>query len=665
VKGSFKMWTHPIKAILQKLKPFLGEKADLLWIRYQTAEKMEKPDWERNINLLAQKYGVDTVEDMIVLPPPLPGISAGDLNIGKTKYLDHAPADFGLHFSELTRHMGIFGSTGSGKTSLAKNILRQLIYKNIPFIVFDWERNYRDLISEHPNLKVFTVGTNVMPFYFNYLAVPPGLTYQEYIKSVVDVFNRAYVGGVGSDSVLLKVFDKAYQDADIPTTKEAHEIMDKEMKGKLKGREMLWKQSTKRMFDFLEYGGTGDMLSVRENYPVKALFEDFIVFELGGLASPYDKRFFIEMFTLWYWLHKEHDGIQHESLKHVLVFEEFHNIVEGSEKEDLIQKIFRQIRKYGTGLIIIDQTPSLIPNPIFENLYAKITFTLNHWSNVRSVADAMFMGPEERRFIGMLKTGQAICRLSARHTMPFLLDIPFIGEGPQVADEDLKAHMARFSVFSSVKPAPAGERSTIRSFQKQESLTPLAKILLADIGTDPFMAISIRYKKLGLGAAQGTDIQKELLEKAYVNPITLDGKKFLEITDKAKTTLESYDIHPSTGHGRGGFEHAYYVNEIKNLLVDAGGFAFIEQDDIDVVGYRIKVDGEHTVAVQVETGKSDIKKNLVTLANYKADERYMVATNKAGEAKIAALFIKTDPSIQGLITVLPAKAFLKNYSLKS
>ena len=117
-------------------------------------------------------------------------------------------------------------------------------------------------------------------------------------------------------------------------------------------------------------------------------------------------------------------------------------------------------------------------------------------------------------------------------------------------------------------------------------------------GAEPFIPISKRYKKLGLGAAQGTDVQKELLEKGYVNPVTIDGKKFLEITDQAKQTLKQYDITPSSGYGRGGFEHAYYINEIKTYLVDSGGFVFIEQDDIDIVGYRLKIDGEHTIAIE-------------------------------------------------------------------
>ena len=392
-----------IKETLRKLKPFIGRKADGLWIRYSFADYKERDEWTRIIHILAQKYKVDPVEETIVLPPPGKDISAGDISMGKVRYLDQAGYDFGLGLPELSRHTGIFGSTGSGKTTLAKNILRKLMDRNIPFIVFDWEKSYRDLAAIDSRVKVFTIGSDAAPLYFNFFKSPEGIPYREYIKNVIEVFNRAYLGGVGSDSVLLKVFDQAYKSHELPTVEDARRILEGEMGGKkLRGREMLWKQSSLRMLQFMSYGGTGKLYNVTEFFPLEKLMGEFVVFELGALASSNDKRFFIEIFTLWYWLFMEQQGIEHESLKHVLLFEEFHNIVENSKHDDLIQKIFRQIRKYGTGLIIIDQTPSLIPNAIFENLYTKISFSLSHQRNIAAVASAMYMDRDQMKYIGLL-----------------------------------------------------------------------------------------------------------------------------------------------------------------------------------------------------------------------------------------------------------------------
>jgi len=36
-----------IKDTLRKLKPFIGKKADKLWVRHSTGDRMEKQEWEQ------------------------------------------------------------------------------------------------------------------------------------------------------------------------------------------------------------------------------------------------------------------------------------------------------------------------------------------------------------------------------------------------------------------------------------------------------------------------------------------------------------------------------------------------------------------------------------------------------------------------------------------
>ena len=186
-----------VKSILRKLKPFIGQKADGLWLRYNASNVKERQEWLTIINILKEKHHIDDIDEDIVLPPPDRNLAQGEIPLGNIRYLNHPTYPISIHRPELTRHTGIFGSTGTGKTTLTKNILREMIRINVPFMVFDWEKNYRDLVNEFPQVKVFTIGSDVSPFFFNYFKMPEGLTYPEYVKNVVEVFNRAYLGGVG------------------------------------------------------------------------------------------------------------------------------------------------------------------------------------------------------------------------------------------------------------------------------------------------------------------------------------------------------------------------------------------------------------------------------------------------------------------------------------
>jgi len=653
-----------IKLILRKLKPFIGKRADGLWIRYNSSNFKEQKEWLTVINLFKEKYHIDDIEEAIVLPPPNKGLADGDITLGNIRYLGQPAYKIGVRLPELTRHTGIFGSTGTGKTTIAKNILRELIKINVPFIIFDWERNYRDLVKEYHQIKVFTIGSDVSPLFFNYLKMPEGLTYKDYVKNVIEVFNRAYLGGVGSDSVLLKVFDKAYQEHNEPTTEDARKILAGEMTGKkLRGREMLWKQSSLRMLEFLSYGGTGKIYNVHDFYPIEKLQEDFVIFELGALSNSNDKVFFIEMFTLWYWLYKEHQGAEDERLKHLMVFEEFHNIVDNSQKDDLIQRIFRQIRKYGTGLLIIDQTPSLIPNPVFENLYTKITFSLNHQKNVGAVASAMNMTFDERKFIGMLKTGQAICRLMGRYNYPFLIDVPFTRKPLNIPDKEIQEHMKDFYKDYSQSNLSLTEIEPLRIPTHRFIPSPLERVFLEDLLNRPFEGADKRAKKLGLIPRDASNIQKTLVENGVIKPVIVERKKLFEVTKSGTEILFKIGLKIER-EGNQGLEHRYFLEQVRQAFLQNGWFTYKEKHDIDLV-----LENEtRVIAMEFETGQNNRDqtiRNMEKLIKFNADQRFIIATNTIALQKSKALLSASHLPDKDAIQVTLARDLPKSLPLNS
>ena len=657
---------NPIKSTLQKIKPKLRPegrpKLDKLWMLYKMADYRDRQDIEQRINKLAVKYGVSTIDDQILLPPPTETEQDGDISIGAITYLDEQKSEFKLKTSELTRHLGIFGYTGTGKTTLARNIIRSLVEKKIPFIIFDWETSYRSLAKEYSQIKVYTVGKDVSPFKFNFFNLPPGIDYQDYVKSVIEIFSKCYVGGVGSDTIMKRIFDLAYQYDRLPKLDQVKTILDGMMTGKaqMRGREMLWKQSVLRMIEFMLYGSTGAIYN-SQSTDIEPVFNDYVIFELGGLSYANDKHFFTEILTLWYMLKLAHKGTEDENLKHVLIFEEFHNIVYNSKRDDLIQKIFRIIRKYGTGIIAIDQEPCEIPNAIFENMGTKVAFAQTTSKNVNTIAGAMFLDKDQRNYIGLLRKGEAIVRTHERSPYPFMVTVPFTGHPPHITDEEIRTAMKPFSELSTntqthiptKPPLPPGRGTEYPPSSGEQ-------ILLQDIAINPYNGTDQRYKNLGLTSREGNEIKEKLTNRGFLIPVSVDRKTLYALTDAAKTylTTKKFEI-PS--QARGGIEHNYWLEQVKERYKKRG-FPFKEKDDIDLVIIELKGETETATAVQIETGKSNIEKNIETLIKHNFDHRFMLATSTKALAKIQKLI--NDSLLPGKerIQILTAKKFLSHPS---
>jgi hypothetical protein len=176
--------------------------------------------------------------------------------------------------------------------------------------------------------------------------------------------------------------------------------------------------------------------------------------------------------------------------------------------------------------------------------------------------------------------------------------------------------------------------------------------MLENIAQKPILGLVKRLKELGIKVSHGYRMIEELLGLNLINPVTVDGNRLYELTQNGKKTLGK----KMPQRGRGGLEHRYYLEKIKTHYLKNDGFTFVEKDDIDLVVDTI----ERTMAIQMETGKSDIQANLTKLGRYKADLKYMVATNRETEIKIKEMLKDLLVPDRENIRVIFAKDFLEN-----
>jgi hypothetical protein len=633
---------------LRILQPAIGAKKanQLRQMYYFEDDYRAKREIENYIELMISRFVKTQIHEQIVLPPPPLEICQGEIDIGTVEYMDRPQHQFSLKLKDLNRHTGIFGSTGSGKTTLASNLIRKMRKNGIPFLIFDWEQSYRNLCSEFHDVVVFTLGSDINPLYLNPLNLPPGISQEEYSKSLISLLAEDYLSGAGSDTVLLGYMKTAFQEHNYPTFNDLKEIALRDLRKPQRGRSMLWKETVGRIISSLSIGTAGQVLGSGKHHPLDRLLQKNVVLELSGIQSPRDRKFIIHLIINWIFLWLQDRGIESEQLKQIIIFEEFHNIAMKGKEDNLVGMMFRQARKYGLGLIAIDQTPSEIPNEIYGNMNTKVSFSLSTNRDISAMAKAMNLESRKARYLGMLDTGQAIVNVKQRYSDSFLIRPPFKGQEKNITDRVLKTYMEAFSNLSLTESDIEGNSSRIQSFLEIDTLSPLSKILLQNIAEKPFLPVSQRYKILGISAAQGNDLKRELIEKGFATAHTIDGLRLLDLTLKGSDEVHGLGIKQV--RYKGGLEHSYWVNETGRNLRKHGFKPVLEAQDIDIS------DPIAGIAIEVETGKSDIKKNLAKLNNSRFRECFMLATNKDAEFKIKQ--ITSDyPSIK----VLFVKDFLK------
>lgn len=442
---------------LRKLASLSPSDARRAWNFYISGEGEERQAAAELLDLLLYRQGKD-FHERILLDPPDARLCTGDYPLGWALYPDRKRyCEFGLREHEWIKHVLICGMTGAGKTNLAFHILRELQRHEKPFIVFDWKRNYRDLLQlqEFKHALVFTVGRDTAQFRFNPLIPPPSVEPGQWLMKLVDVIKHAYFVGEGVEFLLREAIDAVYEQSGIydggretPTFERVRSFVYRKH---LQGRMSLWKASALRVLESLCFRhGLGPVVNCEKGMDA-GLLDRPVILELDSL-SDVDKVFLTEAMILWLYEFRKNEA-KRETFKHALVIEEAHHILSQKKEnvegvETIMETSLRQIREFGEAVIVIDQEPSKLSDSIKANTYCKITFNLGNGKDVEDIARCMSLMPEETAFIDWLPVGQAIVSLKGRVQVPLHVAFPKVSiQKGAITDRILKERPA-----SSLEP---------------------------------------------------------------------------------------------------------------------------------------------------------------------------------------------------------------------
>ncbi len=646
-----------VEDLCRKLKPRLGNRIDQLWWEYRL-----NPDSRRDIegllqSLAAKHLGRALGDEPILLVPPPRDLAAGEYALGAVRYPGSTELPFGLRNAELIQHAAIFGRTGSGKTNVGFLLLRELYRRDKPFLVFDWKRNYRDLLRVDPftNMWVYTVGRSCVPFAFNPLQPPPGTEPTVWLKKLVEIMCHVYWLGEGVAYLLQQALDAAYRNAQAgaaPTLADVHTWL---LNRKTKGRESQWMESTLRAIGTLCYGEIGRVVNAPRSTPLDDLLTKSVILELDALTES-DKTFLIEALLLWIH-HYRLQQRERETTKHIIVIEEAHHVLlrRKQSKETVMDVVFREIRELGEGLVLLDQHPSLISIPALGNTYCTIAMNLKHGRDIAAVGDAMGLSEEQRGYLGRLDVGQGIVRLQGRWHDPFLVAFPLLDvKKGSVSDEDLRRRFVGDSGNSAPRRPLAEGLAEVREIrpadkgreEEKEELDEREQTMMSDVITHPTNGVSERFRRLGWSMDRGYTILDRLsaaglLESARV-PTPWGAVRFIYPTQGGALRMRRMGLEVPISRNEGA-AHFYWKLRVAELLRERGFDVRIEAR----VGHDRTVDvfaesSGFRAIFEVETGMSGAVAKLRALWESDADVVVSVAIAPLTADRLRASVVDED-----------------------
>jgi hypothetical protein len=629
-----------IKEALDRLRPTIQQRADILWALYISADRDTRQDLEQTIRLLdLQRNGTGPSSGPPPLPPPEPGVLAGWLRLGDVVYPNRNPTPFGLNQGELIQHVGIFGRSGAGKTNTVLCLIRSLLERDVPFLIFDWKRNYRDLLAAPwvPQGKVaaITAGRNLAPLQLNPLRPPPGTGARTWLKKVIEIMAHAYFLGEGVMYLLQQAIDACYRRSGVyeggdqyPTFHDVHAHLKSK---RVTGREANWMASTLRTLGALTFGPMADTVCAKNPTDIRELLQQNVVLELDTLTDT-DKIFLVESLLL----HIHHLRLTEsgrETLKHVMIVEEAHHVFLRSKQdlsggEPITDVILREIRELGEAVVLVDQHPSQIAITALGNTYCTIAMNLKHRADVNTVSDACLLELDQKDLLGRLPVGQAVVKLQDRWATPFSVTFPLVSivKGG-VSDADLD-RLADTNPGNQVIPASEEHREGVPDVPvapKEGRETPETTLsddhirLLKDVGDHPASGVTERYRRLELSRRKGTKLKQDLIEEGFVRDIDvpLPGGRvtLLEPTPDGYSIIGKKPTPPRSG----GAVHRFWVERISATFRSRG---FDVQHEASVgEGRAIDLVAEkdgNKVAVEVEVSGRRLDESLEKLRAHKA-----------------------------------------------
>ncbi|WP_400206913.1 ATP-binding protein [Methanomethylophilus alvi] len=354
-------------------------------------------------------------------------INSGDILLGhlKSSYEDM----IGISLKDLTKHMFVAGTPGSGKSSFSVGVLDRLWRDHhIPFLVIEPAKTeYRSLIKSIPELQVFTPGKDqISPFVFNPFKPPKKVKLGSYKSTLKTAFSAAVSMTSPLDKIFEETINNAYSDHRWLDTYDSDDggkdfnITEfiKCFKETFKAIGYVGDSSNIGRAGIVRLKGLTNLFDNYFSIPIDDLLSKPTVIELAAIENAEQKSLMISLILLSVLSYINANYSGDGSLKNVILLEEAHVLLDqsggGSGDADptplaqsLVKRILAEARSYGVGMMIADQSPRKVGLDIVALTDIKVIFRIVEGNDKQIIGDSMGMDESQMLRLPKLRPGGA------------------------------------------------------------------------------------------------------------------------------------------------------------------------------------------------------------------------------------------------------------------
>ena len=340
-----------------------------------------------------------------------------------------------LDNKSLNMHTFITGSTGSGKSNTVYQMLSELHQDKIPFLVVEPAKGeYKDVFGNWPDVNVFSTNPKIAPLInLNPFMFPDSIHVLEHVDGLVEIFGVCWpmydaMPAFFKDAIL-KSYEKIGWDLS-SSTYEGEEVEYPDFE--------ILAEELERLIDDTDYSaevkgnytgalvtrvksltvGLNKFIFTTHQTPYEKLFDENCILDISRVKSSETKALLMGLMV--YILNEYRVDTKtgnNSGLKHVTVLEEAHNLLKntsGSESElvgksvEMITNTIAEIRTYGEGFIIVDQSPSSVDIAAIKNTNTKIVLRTPEANDREAVGRSMGLTPNQVNEIAKLPSGVAV-----------------------------------------------------------------------------------------------------------------------------------------------------------------------------------------------------------------------------------------------------------------